>query len=217
MQKKSLHVPFMTSLTKTSDLIEISATLNKLEPHKINIAPWSQYDYLPDVTFTIAHANDCIFLKYYVREAVVKAEWYYPNDPVFKDSCVEFFIAFGNDANYYNCEFNVIGTCKLNHGREREQRKRIAEKHILLVNYLATIQNKNSSVAKSIHWDLTLMIPIVAFSENKIQTLSGETCRGNFFKCGDDLPEPHFVAWNNVNAPSPNFHVPECFGEILFD
>jgi hypothetical protein len=61
------------------------------------------------------------------------------------------------------------------------------------------------------------MIPIVAFSENKIQTLSGETCRGNFFKCGDDLPEPHFVAWNNVNAPSPNFHVPECFGEILFD
>jgi hypothetical protein len=217
VQRKKLEVSFTPKVHKMSDMREISEMLDALRRHPIDIAPWPEYGYIPKVTFSIAHGNDCIFLKYYVSELVVKAEWYKPNDPVFKDSCVEFFVEFDDDKDYYNCEFNVIGTCKFNYGRAREQRKLIAETSISLINYLAIIQNENhQNTAKRIGWELTLMIPVKAFSENQLSSLIGKKCRGNFFKCGDDLPEPHFLAWNNVEAPSPNFHVPECFGEIVF-
>jgi hypothetical protein len=218
LQRKKLEAPFIPGLQKISDMREISETLDSLQRHTIEISPWPEYDYVPKVNFSIAHGNDCIFLKYYVSESVVKAEWYKPNDPVFKDSCVEFFVAFGDDKDYYNCEFNVIGTCKFNYGRERGQRKLISEKSISLINYLAIVQNeRDQNTRKIIHWELGLMIPVKAFSENQISSLRGKKCRGNFFKCGDDLPEPHFLAWNNIEAPSPDFHVPECFGEIVFE
>src|SRR5688572_7975442 len=166
-----------------SGMHEISETLDALRRHAIDLAPWPEYDYVPEVTFSIAHGNDCIFLKYYVSESVVKARWYKPNDPVFKDSCVEFFISFDNDKDYYNCEFNVIGTCKFNYGRKRNRRKLITEKSISLINYFATIQNeRDPGKATRIHWELTLMIPVKTFSERQISSLSGKKCRGNFFK-----------------------------------
>ena len=39
--------------------------------------------------------------------------------------------------------------------------------------------------------------------------------RGNFYKCGDKTAHPHFVSWNPVGTPSPDFHRPEFFGELL--
>ena len=36
-------------------------------------------------------------------------------------------------------------------------------------------------------------------------------------KCGDDTAVPHFLSWNPIGAPRPNFHTPEYFGEIHFE
>ena len=49
-----------------------------------------------------------------------------------------------------------------------------------------------------------------------IESLKGVCATANFYKCGDDLPEPHFVSWNKIEAPTPNFHLPKYFGEIEF-
>src|SRR5215203_2776745 len=106
---KQLQVPLLDILHKTSPTEQVSATLNTLIRHEMDIAPWTDFNYVPRVEFTIAHNNDCIFLKYYVVEVVIKAAYYQPNDPVYKDSCVEFFVAFNNEEDYYNIEFNAIG------------------------------------------------------------------------------------------------------------
>lgn len=211
---KQLEVPFLSYLKKASSIENISASLDEMVKHPINIAPWPEYNYMPKVEFSIGNGNDCIFLKYYVTEAVVKAAYYHPNDPVYKDSCVEFFIAFSEEEAYYNLEFNAIGTCKLNFGKIRNDRILISENLIRTIRYLATIQNKVT--IPEVQWELTLMIPIEVFSEHKLPSLSGQTCSANFYKCGDDLPVPHFVCWNNIQSDEPDFHVRECFGKILF-
>jgi len=67
-----LEVSFLSHILKTSPIEHISASLDKMVKHPINIAPWPEFNYMPKVEFSIAHGNDCIFLKYYVTEAVIK-------------------------------------------------------------------------------------------------------------------------------------------------
>ena len=45
------------------------------------------------------------------------------------------------------------------------------------------------------------------------QLSSGGIVKGNFYKC-DETIHPHFGTWNRVVAPQPDFHRPECFGEM---
>ncbi|HEX8038127.1 MAG TPA: carbohydrate-binding family 9-like protein [Chryseosolibacter sp.] len=45
---------------------------------------------------------------------------------------------------------------------------------------------------------------------------NNEPVSKDFYKCGDNLPEPHFITWNDVKAPKPDFHLPEFFGRINF-
>src|SRR3546814_9695772 len=61
---------------------------------------------------------------------------------------------------------------------------------------------------------LLLHIPLAVFDAHVVGSLAGRRCTGNFYKCGDDLPEPHYVAWNPIDNPTPNFHLPQYFGEL---
>ena len=43
-----------------------------------------------------------------------------------------------------------------------------------------------------------------------------ENIRANFYKCGDKTAHPHFLSWNPVEVPHPDFHRPEFFGKLIF-
>ena len=38
-----------------------------------------------------------------------------------------------------------------------------------------------------------------------------------FYKCGDKLQTPHFLSWNPIDLPKPDFHCPAFFGLLQFD
>ena len=202
----------MTFLNQSSSLDEVSSSLNRLDRHPIDIAPWAPFPYKPKSDFAIAHNNDCIFLKYFVQEQVIKAAYYQPDDPVYKDSCVEFFIAYDDEEPYYNLEFNAIGTCKLNFGKNRHNRQVIGESLVRTIRFLTTIENAENEI----QWSITLLLPVSIFSQHTFTQLSGKVCAANFYKCGDDLPKPHFLCWNNIDTPEPDFHVRRCFGKVYF-
>lgn len=213
--KKKLIVPFLSNLERSTSIEKISATLDDMPRNPIDNAPWLAFPYKPEVAFSIGHGSDCIFLKYYVSERVVKASWFKTDDPVYEDSCVEFFIAFDDDDRYYNCEWNVLGTCKLNYGATRHDRSVISERFVATMKYSVTLLNKTAPDGKNeMYWHLTLMIPVEVFSEHRITTLSGKKSRVNFYKCGDALPVPHYLSWNNIESPAPDFHLSEYFGEM---
>ncbi len=58
-----------------------------------------------------------------------------------------------------------------------------------------------------------MKIPFSAFG----QTPSvGDVWLGNIFRCVGKDPTRGYLAWQPTITPTPNFHVPECFGEFRF-
>lgn len=208
----SIEVPFLDTVSQYSAIENISTELNNLVPHKISYAPWALFPYKPDCEFSIAHNGDCIFLKYFVSEDYILARYMQPNDPVYRDSCVEFFIAFAGDDHYYNLEFNSTGTCLLGYCLDNNNIELAAIDVIKEIKHSTLMYNSEGKV----NWELTLVIPVKVFFRHALQSLNLERSRANFYKCGDDLPVPHYLAWNNIKSAKPNFHLPEFFGEITF-
>ncbi len=211
-----LSVPYIKHVSKKTPVEEVSALLNKVQRHSIQKMPWPEFSYKPQVAFSIAYTEDCILLKYFVQEKAIRIMHHADNSPVYEDSCVEFFIAFGNDAGYYNLEFNCEGACLAGFGKNRSQRQLIGEEVIRKIRRQSVIQSLAEEENKKIDWELTLVIPLEIFVHRRISHLKGLHCRVNFYKCGDKLPEPHYLAWKNVAAASPNFHLPKFFGTIYF-
>jgi hypothetical protein len=213
---KELIVPFLKGVSRSSPIAHLSFLLDSYPTNTIGMVPWPRYGYKPDVNFTIAYGSDCIFIKYYVTEKTVRAVYSQPNQPVYKDSCVEFFVAFGDEKEYYNFEFNCAGTCLVGFGENREDRKLLPEPVIRMIRHHAQLKVVNNQGEGNIAWELTLMIPLEAFYYHSLESVDGWQCRANFYKCGDDLPDPHFLTWNHIKSADPDFHLPEFFGKIKF-
>lgn len=213
----SLNVPMLPRFTKNSALGDIANALDKMEAHTIAITPWPEFGYKPDVSFKIAYSEDCIFLKYFVTEQEVRIVYQQPNDPVYKDSCVEFFMSFGGEKAYYNFEFNAIGTCLAAFGEDRHNRKSLPVPAIEQIQSGTLLQTFYQDGQRMISWNITIKIPGVVFRNRHLTSLKNLQCFGNFYKCGDDLKKPHYLSWNSITAPKPDFHLSAYFGSIQFD
>ncbi|MFA5695554.1 MAG: carbohydrate-binding family 9-like protein, partial [Proteiniphilum sp.] len=44
------------------------------------------------------------------------------------------------------------------------------------------------------------------------ESLSRQQIRANFYKCGDETAEPHYISWSPIDLPAPDFHAPQFFG-----
>ncbi|PKV62918.1 cellulose/xylan binding protein with CBM9 domain [Pontibacter ramchanderi] len=193
----------------------VSSELDKLAPERIENTPWSAHENGTIASFAMAHNNACIFLKYYVTEQAIQAKYRNTNDPVYKDTCVELFIAFEGETAYYNLEFNCLGTCLAEFGSDRQTRRLLPAETIAKIRRMASLRAGHENAPLKT-WQLTLVIPTDVFSEHALAKLEATQVRANFYKCGDELPIPHYMTWTAVEAPAPDFHLPEYFGRINF-
>jgi len=210
------NIPFLLPGNDYTAVEQVSSALDQLERHLINITPWPAFNYRPDVGFSIAHDGRNIFLKYFVEENSVAAVYRETNGPVYKDSCVEFFIDFNDGKGYYNIEFNCAGSCHIGFGNEKEERLQIADALIKKIKYQALFKNGGLSHGDTVKWELTLIIPVDVFYYHELSSLKNKSCRINFYKCGDELPQPHFLSWVHMVSEHPNFHLPQFFKESYF-
>jgi hypothetical protein len=213
---KQLQVPFIAEGEFDGDMAKASAILNRGIQHAVDHLLWSDAADKPVVTFSIAYTAHSILLKYRVKEKYFKADYHNTNDPVFNDSCVELFIAFDNDINYYNFEFNALGTALVEYGSDKNARLGVKTQLIQAITSKHHINTGTGEQGSFTHWELLLNIPFTVFEHHYITTLQGRVCSANFYKCGDGLPVPHFLSWNNIIYPKPNFHLPKFFGRLKF-
>jgi hypothetical protein len=211
---KVLNVIGVKEINYESSIPEISDLLDRVDKNEINNLLWLSYPYRPSARFSIAYGPDCIFLKYFVSEKQIRAVNSEPNSPVWQDSCVEFFVSFNEGRLYYNFEMNCIGTILAAYGPDRKHRNFLPEKKIASVKTY-TIVDKFTEPSV-IHWELTTVIPFTVFIYDEISCLSATRVHANFYKCGDNLTEPHYLAWNNIKSVKPDFHLPEFFGTLVF-
>ena len=192
---------------------QVFGFMDSIPAHSIDHNSWPVYSTDCSAKVAIAHAGDTLYVKYYVVETSLKVITREANSAVHKDNCVELFVSFGSDLNYYNMEFNCLGAGKIAYGSGRHERV-FLEPHLIsqvITNVsLKTIENK-------FHWELMLGIPSRVFKFNNLSSFKGQEGKVNFYKCGDDLPEPHFLSWNKIETENPDFHQPAFFGNIVFN
>ncbi len=145
-------------------------------------------------------------------------------DPVCRDSCVEFFVEPVRGGGYFNFEMNCGGTLLLSHIRDsRRTGTGFAEWRPLTaaeaapVRVVSTLPRINLPEREEpTVWRVGFFIPFGVFAPSGWQGVPapGTVWRANFYKCADASSHPHWASWQPVSAL--NFHLPECFGEIVF-
>ena len=132
------------------------------------------------------------------------------NQPVYTDSCLEFFVNCNPDQPLYiNFEMNANGAflSALRPGRKGKQ-----PIHELMSDLPAVMAKKFED-----HWSVDAFFTLsqikTLFGKDNFET--GDVLLGNFYKCGDETPIPHFGMWAPIDLEAPDFHRPEFFGKLI--
>ncbi len=169
------------------------------------------------VSVHIAHDNEKIYLYYQVEGEELRAVNTKDFMSVWEDSCVEFFVQRKGEKNYRNFEFNVHGVLLAANHETREISEKLSSEFMSSIKRFATIRHQYKGAAQLSDWTLYVEIPKEAMGFSADERLSQQTIAANFYKCGDETNEPHFISWNPIDLPKPNFHVPQFFGELTFE
>jgi len=137
-------------------------------------------------------------------------------DPVYKDSCVEFFIDACPEKKlgYVNFEMNSAGALLAAFGPDRDRRTPLRTGDLAGLT-VGRCQEDRPGVGGS--WAVWYNVPLELFRRLYGREIAaGQQAAANFYKCGDETPVPHYGAWSPVGTPAPDFHRPEYFGRLVF-
>jgi len=214
---KKLTIPYIAELNN----IDIELITDILDDYgsgdSVSEVNWrNQFPYKPITLFRIGRSDSAIFIKFQVRGNLLKAIYTEDNDPVYKDSCVEFFCKVPENEYYANFEFNCIGTCTASQRRNRHvDVQQFSKEEMHSIKRFPSIGTKPfNEMQGSFEWELTVKIPfkLIGIDAEKLPN----HLLANFYKCADDTDSPHFVSWNPIETENPDFHRPEFFGELTF-
>ncbi len=209
-------IPLLADLD-TGRMQNAAGLLEAIPSQKIACNNWANdYPYAPQVEFRIAHNGDAVFIRFDVKENFTMARITEDNGEVWTDSCVEFFLSL-DDSGYYNFEFTCIGKVLAGFRKERPHATHGTDDIMQSIKRYSTLGEANFEEKTGDNtWTLTVAIPATAFFKHNIKRLHGLKARANVYKCGDNLSKPHFLSWQPIDTPAPNFHVPQFFTEIEF-
>jgi hypothetical protein len=179
-------------------------------------------EHFPLVEAKIAYDNLAIYVIFRVKDKYVKAVATQHQDPVYKDSCVEFFFSPKEDSQegYFNLEMNCGGTMLFHHQTApRTDQVHIAEADIEQVEVAHSLPKiVDPEIEEETTWYVEYRIPFSVLGKYRDFPTpeSGSIWRANLYKCADDTSHPHWLTWAPIDLPSPNFHQPDFFGFLEF-
>lgn len=212
---KTLEIPYVPAL---DSLGTADAVMHMLEEQgvrrTINSANWHKdFPYTPLTSFTTAHGDKYLYIDFFTRCNFLRAENFEDQSPVSEDSCVEFFVQPVEGGEYWNFEWNCIGTMNASHRLERPHPTRLSAEELARVKRHSSCGDRPFCELEGIFtWNLVIKIPLDLFGvEYKGEPVE---MRGNFYKCASKATQPHYLSWNPIETPHPDFHRPEFFGKI---
>ena len=182
----------------------------------INNVNWPEaFPEKPEVTVEVSNSQSWLFRHYHVKGEQLRAVTTEDQGPVWEDSCVEFFCQVPGDRHYMNFECNCIGAMVGSRrlGRDEEVRPFSPEEMAQIKRKCTFPREAFEEKDGLFEWDVELQIPLkLIFRES--EPVFPQKIRANFYKCADKTKKPHFLSWQPIELPKPNFHCPEFFGEI---
>ena len=182
---------------------------------RIGCLNWPEaFPYRPEAEFDLCHDGGELHLRFRVKEDAVRAVCAADREHAWEDSCVEFFFDPHGDGTYYNLECTCIGKLYLCRGEGRHGREFLPEAAYAAIRRRCSLGTEPFGLREApTAWEVELDVPASVFG---LQTFSGLHARGNFYKCGDRLPVPHYLTWAPIATPKPDFHRPEYFDTLIF-
>lgn len=169
--------------------------------------------YQPEVFGRLAYLPGREFvLKMVCREANPVRVYKNNDDPVCRDSCMEAFLNFkpsDTGPGYVSFEMNANGALLSSLGTGRHNR--------VFLKDMGLAALRPEVVINPDFWQVQLTIPVTLLGRlyGEIDFETGRSIRGNFYKCGDETPSPHYGAWSRVCSEQPDFHLPQYFGSMV--
>jgi hypothetical protein len=144
--------------------------------------------------------------------------------PVYKDSCVEFFVQPKPESGYFNFEINCGGallasyitdSTRVHDGFKACTHLSEADARCLRI-FHSMPEVVQPELTDETTWRIEFFIPFALLEAyvGPITIEKGSVWGANFYKCGDDTSHPHWGAWSPVDEL--NFHLPRCFGRLGF-
>ncbi len=190
---------------------------NHIDSMTINHYPWDANGYKPNAECRVVCCADGLKVRMEASEKEITATYSEMNDPVYKDSCLEFFVSpFQDNPDYYfNFELNPLGTLLLGRGSKQLGRERINIENFK--EYFQIKSEKHKGKGDITHWLVEFTIPYQLLKEHQSEETGviGQRMRGNFYKCGDETKYPHYGCWSRIDIHSPKFHSPQFFGNLV--
>lgn len=179
--------------------------------------------HFPDTQVKLLYDDENIYVFFKVEDQYVRAVAQTYHDPVFQDSCVEFFFTCGTDIaeGYFNLEANCGATFLFCHQTARgENQQQVSIGDCQSIRIVSSLPQKvDPEISEPTVWTVKYALPIAILKKYAPveKPRPGVTWKANFYKCADETSYPHWLTWNPVDRPSPDFHLPQYFGTISFE
>lgn len=174
--------------------------------------------YQPKAEARLARDDQALYVRLRVAEKDPLITWQQHQDPVYKDSCLEFFVQPnpGISCRYLNFEFNAAGVVLSAFGEGRHDRIPLLAADLDKLVIEPQLSAGSQAGGQPPFWQIVCRIPRILLEQTcgPVDWQAGHTMMGNFYKCGDQTAEPHYGCWNLV--AKPDFHRPEDFGRLVF-
>lgn len=214
---KTIKVPFISGLAGM-DLEMLDLMMEKhaakfavCECNWPAVAPYS-----PDCNGALARTEGHLAVVFHVRGLDLRATAMEDNGNSWEDSCCEFFVSDPADGTYYNFELTCIGSLLASKRKSRNEKTDFQAGQLERVIRHSSLERKRWDVSDKVYcWTVAMLVPfdLIGIEEGKLP----EILRANFYKCGDLTAHPHFLSWNPIVSPSPDFHRPDSFGRLVLE
>lgn len=203
---------------------EVGAAPTRLE---VDQALWTPPGVGPATHAELWWTPEALTCRLVTHETDPRTTYHQPNDPVHRDSCLEWFLApwpglpGTHDSRvheshghwYLNLEANSAGTLHAAFGTS-DHRTPLDDELRALLTTVAEVADD--------HWSITWTVPVdlinrlgAEYGLPEVVLHHDAQLATNLYKCGDDTDAPHWLAWNPIFRDTPQFHVPDQFGRIL--
>lgn len=191
------------------------------------IAQWHAQSaaHRPATYVRVLYDDAHLYLRFDVMDRYVQVRHTLPQEPVWQDSCVEFFVQPVGQSTYFNFEINAGGNILLYciedptrtpDGFVAYQEVSSAWLDRVVIGH-SLPRRIEQTLEGPIAWSIAYRVPFALFEAyvGPLSITSGTVWRGNFFKCGGDPTHAHWGSWADIGE-ALNFHQPARFGELVF-
>ena len=179
----------------------------KIKKAEINEYVWGG-EYRPKAYAQLVYVPKTGFIcRLTAYESEPKAIYHNNMDPVYKDSCLEFFAKY-KDGGYINCEVNSNGAILSAYGEGRGERTPIDK----TAGHFPTV--KIFKTEKKWTAEITVGLDIIKAVYGRCIFKENCSIYGNFYKCGDDCEHVHYGSFSPIKTEKPDFHRPEYFTKM---